>query len=136
MKYFSIICDGIDRCGKGTVEQYLKILGRCKYVLMDRGIVSNIAYAKKFNRDYAYDIEQFRSWVFVHLECDKEDWEVRCKLTNEPTISYEDDIKMFRDEFKQLKDKGFHVISLNTSVTTPYDCAKIILKYMEKLNVA
>lgn len=133
-KIYSISIDGIDKAGKGSVEDYVKILGNYKYVVLDRGLVSNMAYSKKFNRQYDYDIEQFRNWLFVWLVCDEEDWNIRCKLTNEPKISYADDINMFKDEFYTLATKGFHVLQLNTSQLTPYVCAKLIIQKIEELN--
>lgn len=134
LKYYCISCEGIDKSGKYQVLKYLDILGKHKYVLMDRGLMSNITYARMFNRSYTYDINQFKYWIFVHLYCDKADWEVRCKLTNEPTIDYKKNIDAFEETTKEFKKHGFHVLSFNTTNLTPYNVAKQVIAYIDKLN--
>lgn len=133
-KYFSVSVEGIDKSGKYQVLKYLDILGKHKYVLMDRGLMSNITYARMFERGYSYDIDQFKKWIFVHLYCDKADWEVRCKLTNEPTIDYKKNIDAFEETVEEFKMFGFHVLSFNTTNLTPYNVAKQVIAYIDKLN--
>lgn len=134
MKYYSIEFEGIDKSGKELVGKYVDILGNHKYVLMDRGLISNITYARMYSRDYEYDVEQFRNWVFVHLVCDEADWEVRCKLTKEPKIDFYKHTNEFATTFKSFRDMGFNVLTFNTSHNTPYDIAKMIIEHLESLN--
>ena len=89
LDFYCISVEGIDKTGKELIRKYLDILGKHKYVLMDRGIISNVAYAKLWHRSYSYELSVFKDWLFVYLTTDKEDWEVRCKLTNEPKIDYD-----------------------------------------------
>lgn len=133
-QFFSISVEGIDKSGKYQVLKYLDILGKHEYVLMDRGLISNITYARMFNRRYMYNINQFKNWVFVHLYCDKTDWEVRCKLTNEPAIDYKENIEAFDKTVSEFKKLGFHVLSFNTSYLTPYNVAKQVMAYIDNLN--
>jgi len=133
-KYFCINVEGIDKAGKQQILDYLKYLGKCEYVLMDRGIMSNITYSRIYNRNYEYDVSQFKNWVFVYLVCDKDDWDIRCKLTNEPKIDYGYQLDEFNKTFYDFQNKGFKIMFLNTSHITPYDAALKILDYMNKLN--
>lgn len=133
-KYFSVSVEGIDKAGKYQVLKYLDILGKHKYVLMDRGLMSNITYSRMFKRGYSYDINQFNNWIFVHLYCDKADWEVRCKMTNEPVIDFKKNIDAFEETAEEFKKFGFHVLSFNTTDLTPYNVAKQVIAYIDKLN--
>ena len=56
LKRYCIEFEGIDRSGKNVVSKYVNILGKYKYVLMDRGLLSNITYARMNGRDYEYDV--------------------------------------------------------------------------------
>ena len=134
MKHYCISFEGIDKTGKELVGKYVDILGKHKYVLMDRGLISNITYARMYGREYEYDVEQFRNWVFVHLVCDEADWKVRCKLTKEPEIDFFKNTNEFAATFKNFRDLGFNVLTFNTSHYTPYDIATMIIQHMEKLN--
>ena len=134
LKYVMISFEGIDKTGKGTLVNYLKEVGNKKYVLLDRGIVSNIVYAKIFGRDYDYDLDSFRNVTFVHLVADDEDLKIRCKLTNEPTFNLERDKKAFKDQFDKMVKDGFDVMTINTSHFTPYKAAKLIVQHMEEKN--
>lgn len=132
LKKFSLEFEGIDRSGKNIVSKYVNILGKYKYVLMDRGLMSNITYARINNRPYEYDVEQFRNWTIIYLVCDKEDWEVRCKIDNEPKIDYDLHLAEFNKTAKILDDAGVEILVYNTSKYTPYAIAKDIIKYMEQ----
>ena len=136
MKYYSISFEGIDKAGKWQVLKYVDMLSNHKYVLMDRGLMSNITYARIFKRDYQYDVEQFKDWVFVYLFCDEDDWNVRCKLTNEPAIDYTKHRLEFDKTYEAFTKAGFKTISANTSHITPYDLAKEIIHQLEELNKA
>lgn len=133
-KYYCIEFEGIDKSGKELVGKYVDILGNHKYVLMDRGLMSNITYSRIFHRDFEYDVEQFRNWIFVCLTCDEEDWKIRCKLTNEPDIDYEYNVAEFNKTREMFEKNNFKVIYINTSHVTPYDAAKYIISSIETLN--
>lgn len=133
-KYNSIFVDGIDRCGKNTVVKYIQYLSNHRYMVYDRGILSNITYARMFNRNIQYDLDQYKPFVFVYLVCDEDDWTIRCKLTNEPKIDYRSHIEQFDITSHMLENVGFNIMFFNTSHMTPYDIAKNVLIYVDKLN--
>ena len=65
---FTNICiEGIDKSGKGIVAEYIKRLSNHKYTVSDRGIISEITYSNMFNRNYKFDIEPYKKFVFVYL---------------------------------------------------------------------
>lgn len=130
MRGYMVAVEGIDKVGKEQVLKYLDILGKHKYVLMDRGLISNIAYSKIYGRDYIYDLDQMKDWTFVYLVCDKEDWEVRCKMTNEPKIDYDKHKKAFDEVVDNMIDKGFNVFIYNTTKYTPYYIATQLMNFL------
>lgn len=133
-KYYCISFEGLDRTGKGQIGKYVDILGKHKYVLMDRGIMSNITYARMYGRDYQYDIDQFKPWTFAYFVCDEEDWQVRCKMSNEPAIDFVQNLEEFEKTRMMFEQKGFDVLFINTSRISPYDAALKIIQHMEKKN--
>ena len=56
LKHYLIELDGIDKTGKDTIERYIAYLGKFKYVVNVRGVLSQLAYAELYNRDYDYDL--------------------------------------------------------------------------------
>lgn len=136
MKTYCISFEGIDKAGKWQVLKYVDILANHKYVLMDRGLMSNITYARIYKRDYQYDVSQFKDWVFVYLFCDEDDWNVRCKLTNEPAIDYTKHKLEFDKTYEMFTKAGFKTLSANTSHITPYNLALEIIRQIEELNKA
>lgn len=134
LKVYIVYLDGIDKCGKDAVNNYITLLGNYKYLNKSRGIMSMIVYSKKYNRQYKYDGESIKNSLNVLLDVDYDDWKIRCKTTNEPNINYYDDIKLFNDVYCMLQTSGYKVARFNTSMTTPYMIAKHILELLEKLN--
>lgn len=134
MKYFSICIDGIDKTGKDTLLGFIDLLSNHKYVINVRGMLSQLAFAELFNREYNYDISTQQYILNVLLTANKEDWEVRCKLTKEPKINYEINCIAFEKAYKLLKENNLPVVRYNTSEMTPFMIAKEIIKYLEKLD--
>ena len=131
LKRYCISFEGIDKSGKGLILQYVNILGKYKYVLMDRGLLSNVTYARMNNRSYEYNLAAYTNWIIVYLTVDKEDWEVRCKLAHEPAINYEQHINEFNATAIEFDKAGIPILVYNTSKYTPYQIAKDIIHYME-----
>ena len=131
LKHYCISCEGIDKSGKEIIGKYINILGKYKYVLMDRGLLSNITYARMNYRDYEYNLDSYTNWIIVYLIVDKEDWKVRCKLANEPEIDYDLHMKEFNRTAFELDKAGIPIFVYNTSVYTPYSIAKDIIRCME-----
>lgn len=134
-KYYHIFVDGIDKTGKDTVCVYLDRLSGRSVIAKPRGILSQIAYSELFKRGYEYDLSFQDNVVNVLLEVDKEDWEVRCALSNEKKIDYDSHSHCFKKSFKYLQQKSNSItLCYNTSHMTPYEIAKDILEKVNILN--
>ena len=131
---YQIFLDGIDKTGKDLIRSYIFYLGKGKYICVARGIMSMRVYSKLYGRKYEYASEPQKNVLNVLLTVDKQDWEVRCKSTDEKLTDYDKETKMFEQEFYALKDAGYEVIRFNTSLNTPYCIARAILNEMERLN--
>lgn len=136
LKYYKIVIDGIDKTGKDLVKSYIWYVGKKRYLCYARGILSEVAYAHLYNREVEYFVSKASEEriVNVMLIADKEDWEVRCKTTNEPALDYEKQVEAFDYAKTALTGKLEHFIEINTSIHTPYQTAKIIVDYINKLN--
>lgn len=134
LQYHTIVVDGIDKTGKDTVNNYLYYLGKAKYLHHVRGIMSMIAYDKLYFRNTEYELSQHKYEVYIYLYADEDDWNIRCKMTNEPVINYNSNITVFEYAKNKLIQNDIIVLEYNTSCMTPIQIAKNILKEMEKLN--
>lgn len=141
LKIFNVELDGIDKCGKDSVRPYLFYLEPGKYLCRARGLISQIAYAKLYNRDIQWDCEDYtKNTLFVLLNVYKNDWEIRCKLTNEPNtgFTYKQMTQAFYDARYELESRfnvpKNQILTFNTSDHTPYEIAKQIASHLEYLN--
>ena len=141
LKVFNIELDGIDKCGKDSVRPYVFYLEPGKYLCRARGLISQIAYAKLYKRDIEWNgIDYAKNTLFVLLEVDKQDWEIRCKLTNEPNtgFTYEEMTQAFKLALYELKERfdipENQILVFNTSEYTPYAIADEIKTHLEYLN--
>lgn len=134
MKIYQIFLDGIDKTGKDLIRSYIFYLGKGRYICVARGIMSMRVYSKLYDRPYQYEDENQQYALNVMLTVEKEDWKIRCKATNEALTNYEKEQRLFTSEYMQLKSKGYYVKKYNTSKITPYEIAKDIISYMEKIN--
>lgn len=141
LKVFNIELDGIDKCGKDSVKPYVFYLEPGKYLCRARGLISQIAYAKLYKRNIEWDGADYaKNTLFVLLEVDKQDWEIRCKLTNEPNtgFTYEEMTQAFKLALYELKERfdvpENHILVFNTSEYTAYAIADEIKTHLEYLN--
>lgn len=142
IKVFNIEFDGIDKCGKDTVKSQIWYFAPGMYLPRARGLMSQLAYAKLYKRDVNYDIKRgyVMNTLFVLLEVDKQDWEIRCKLTNEPNtdFTYEEMTQAFKLALYELKERfdvpENQILVFNTSEYTPYAIADKIKTHLEYLN--
>lgn len=141
LKVFNIELDGIDKCGKDSVRPYVFYLEPGKYLCRARGLISQIAYAKLYKRNIEWDGADYaKNTLFVLLEVDKQDWEIRCKLTNEPNtgFTYEEMTQAFKLALYELKERfdvpENHILVFNTSEYTAYAIADEIKTHLEYLN--
>lgn len=132
LKIYTVILDGIDKSGKDTIAKYVWQLDKRLNVFV-RGWPSLVVYAKKFNRQCKYELP-YKNALYVHCIVDKEDWQIRCNITNESKIDYNNDTNLFFDSFSELINNNYNTITFNTSELTPYSIAKQIVYNIYKLN--
>lgn len=132
MKFYTVYLDGIDKSGKDTIAKYVWMLDKRLNVFV-RGWPSLVAYAKKFCRDVNYALP-YKDALYVHCIVSKEDWQIRCKMTNEQKIDFVDDSKLFDEAFNELERKNYNVMKADTSAFTPYQNALLIVNKMQALN--
>lgn len=141
IKVFNIELEGIDKCGKDSVKPYLFYLEPGKYLSRARGLISQLAYAELYNRYIEFDaIDYTKNTLFVLLLVDKQDWEIRCKLTNEPDTGFS--FEQMQSAFSNSMNRLYYdfnvpierVMIFNTSHATPFEISKKICERLEYLN--
>lgn len=133
LKHYLIELDGIDKTGKDTIERYIAYLGKFKYIVNVRGVLSQLAYAELYNRNYDYDLSIDKNAIIVYLKAEEDDWKIRCAITHEPKIDYNSNIQAFDKAKTVLINNGIAVLEFNTTQLTPYLIAKRIIEYVEIL---
>lgn len=133
---YVIVLDGIDKTGKDLIAQYVFEISKKRYICISRGIISMIAYNNLFNRPYEYDLEAEKNapTINVLLTVNKQDWDIRCKTTNEPEIDFFENIRVFDEAYVQVKNAGCQVMTFNTTNYTPWEIANSIVAYVNTLN--
>lgn len=132
LKVYTVIIDGIDKSGKDTIAKYVWYLDKRLNVFV-RGRPSLVVYAKKFNRQCEYELP-YKDVLYVHCYVDENDWSIRCNITNESKINYDNDTQMFFDAFDILDNNNYYTMTFNTTQLTPYIIAKQIIDKINKLN--
>lgn len=147
---FNVEFDGIDKCGKDSIMQQIFSIAPNKYIPKSRGILSQIAYAKLFNRDAQYDVSDgyFKNTLIVYLTVNEDDWNVRCDLSHEhelnknrsdveAQIQYKTSCEAFDYAYEYLlKINPYkqNMIKFNTSELTPYKIITEVKNKLEELN--
>lgn len=126
---YTIEIEGIDKTGKDLIKQYIIELSNYKYVVHTRGILSNMVYAEKYNRDFDYIINY--KPIIIYLEVNRDDWDIRCKINHEPKTDYELDLNLFEKYINTLKTQEVMILRYNTSEITPINIAKSVLNYID-----
>ena len=128
-----VTIEGVDKTGKNLLHKYLEILTNYRYVITDRGILTQLVYNTIYNRQVEYNVKQYKNQVIVLLYADLQDLVIRHKLTDEPHINIENHTLLFDVYANKLKSLGFTVIKFNTSKMTPYAIAKKLSGILPKL---
>lgn len=127
-KYWEIEIDGPDKTGKDLLCRYLCELSGWRFSINVRGIISQLVYAKKFNRDDEYDMSAFsKNKILILLQAETDDLMIRCKMTNEPMYDIGGDRVLFDEVMHELCET-YRVFRYNTSHCTPYEIAKDIIR--------
>lgn len=149
MKIFNVEFDGIDKTGKDYIANQMKSVSPNIYCVKSRGLMSQIAYGKLYNRNIEYEVTNgyIENTLFILLTVDEDDWNVRCDLSGEheknkyrtdleDEVKYESNSKVFVDTYNDLKSKysPSHFMRFNTSEITPIKIIKEVVKRLEKLN--
>lgn len=129
--------EGVDKTGKDLIASYIDRLSNRRYVVNARGLLSMMVYSDIYNRNYDYsrELEDNKNTLVVYLKAEIEDLEIRHKLSNEPKIDIERDIKVFDDYTEVFEKAGIKVLRFNTSDETPYSIAKKVLDYIDMVEV-
>ena len=132
MKYWNIELDGPDKTGKTLLAKYITQLSGYKYATHDRGYMTQVAYAKKFHRPFTYAAPN-KNTVYILLTCNKEEHDIRCKISNEPKIDFDTDMRIFEEVFVKLLKQGYHTLMYNTSDHSMLHIAKDIIMQIDEL---
>jgi hypothetical protein len=152
IEVFNVEFDGIDKAGKDSIMHQIFAVAPNKYIPKSRGLLSQIAYSKLYNRDFVYKISEgyIQNTLFVLLTVDEEDWNVRCKLTGEHEknksrsdmeagVVYSTNSEVFEFAYNYLLDiygnkYSDHFMKFNTTETTPYNIITQVVERLEELN--
>lgn len=130
-----VFVEGIDKSGKDTLVAYINELTNYEHYVTSRGPLSTLAYAKKFARksdDFSYLQKISDDILFVYLMVDNDDFDVRCKITNEPKLNHTFETKLFDSYVMYFKTMGFDIKVYDTTYSTPYAIAKDIANYLRR----
>lgn len=146
-KVFNIEFDGIDKCGKDTIMKQIFSAAPNKYIPKARGLMSQIAYNKIYNRNYEYEVTQgyIDNTLFVLLDVDEADWKIRCDISGERLknqyrtdmegdVEYKSNCEGFEYAYSKLQELGANVVRFNTSKETPYQIITKVVRIAELLN--
>lgn len=135
-KYYNIVIEGIDKTGKDLLKTYIEKLSNYKYIVTVRGIISQLSHTRIFNREYKYDLPKEDNNIYVYLYVDKEDWQIRCNINNEPKIDYDEFNSQFDRTISSMKDMypNLKILTYDTSKFTPYEIAKDVINKVNNLN--
>ena len=130
----TIFIEGVDKTGKDLIVKYINELSNFKYVTHARGCISNVVYDLIYERDNDMEYTLDDHTLYVLLDAETEDLEVRFKITNEPEIKDLNTHRiLFNTVFRNMTD-GYHHLKFNTSDITPYKISKMILDYLKNIN--
>lgn len=129
-----IICiEGVDRTGKDLLKQYIVQMTNHKHTVISRGLMSGLVYSKLANRDFDYQLDDWKNVLFVYLTCEQRDLDVRCRISNEPKRDFDKDKQYFDDIVCKLKQHNMNIVEFNSSRETPYGIALQVITIAEDI---
>lgn len=149
-KVFNVEFDGMDKAGKDSIMAQIFSAAPNKYISNARGLLSQIAYAKLYNRDWEYEFTDgyLDNTLFVYLTVDQGDWKVRCEVSHEfeknkfrsdleGELEYTSNRDAFEYAYEVVKDRlknKSQIMKFNTTEVTPYNIIMEVVKRLEELN--
>lgn len=129
-KYWNIEIDGPDKVGKTLLCQYITQLSNYRFATHARGYMTQVAYARKFERPYLYTKPDTNT-IFIMLTTSQEEHDIRCAITHEPKIDYAKDRILFEEIYDELVNDGYKCLRYDTSYMTFYQIALSIIKNID-----
>lgn len=129
----AIEIEGPDKTAKDTIAKYIEQLGNYKYNINVRGVLTQLVYNDKFNRNNSYVF--MHKPIIVLLSAEDEDIEIRCRSTKEPKYNSAKDREVYEYYAKTLEINNMAIVwRYNTSEMTPYRIGKDIIKKLESID--
>lgn len=128
----TIIIEGVDKTGKNLIVKYINELSNYKYVTHARGCISHIVYDLLYERDNDMEYSLNNHTLYVLLDAETEDLEIRFKITSEKEIKNLDKHRILFNKIFRNMTENYHHLKFNTSFFTPYKIAESILDYLKK----
>lgn len=125
--------EGIDKSGKDTLAPYITTITNYAYAVNIRGVLTQLVYNDKFNRNKTYNI--LYKPLIVFLDVDNNDHEIRCIVSKEPKININKDREAYYHYIKELEKYGFTILKFNTSKMTPMQIAAEVKHYLDNLDI-
>lgn len=145
--FTNIIIEGTDGVGKNTLQKNLLEYYNYRIPVYDRGELSNMVYAKKYNRPFSA-MQRHLPILFIFLYAQEEQLISRMKKRAEEESwskeSLEEEIAKVKDQqefFKLLPmfAKDYHLLTIDTTNLSEQDtlneAVKLISDYSDKLKV-
>ena len=101
----AIEIDGPDKTAKDTIAKYIEQLTNYKYTLNVRGVLTQLVYNDKFNRNNIYKIAY--KPLIILLSASEEDIEIRCRMTREPKYNSNKDREVYEKYAELLEEYGY-----------------------------
>lgn len=125
--------EGMDRAGKDTLAEYIKYLSNYAYTINVRGILTQIVYNDKFDRNNTYMLP-YKPFI-VFLDVDNTDHAIRSKSTDEAKININKDREAFYAYANELKKHDITVLTYNTSEITMINIARDVIKHLSTTKI-
>lgn len=119
-----IVIEGIDRTGKTTLMSCINKLTNYKHCVIDRGIISTLAYGLIYQRDFETlcgltelerEFSKIKNHLIIYVDCDTDVIQQRINDTQHEYV----DIEMNKNAFETiLKDTTLNVVRVNTTNNT------------------
>mgnify|MGYP001194610313 FL=1 len=138
-----VIFEGLDKVGKGTLEQGLLKATNYKHIVIDRGPVGYMVFDKLFNREtqlgnqafikQARKIGKNKDFLVVYCYASEDVVAKRLKEHNEECpYNYGKAQKLLRDNIYRFYNKE-RVIEIDTSTMTPDECVELIVEKLKEV---